>query len=610
MHTVQNTALVNLGVIYTDKGVIIINILSSKVLDRKVVIRLKDRVCETSEELLESELFSRILKQVLAELGRRQSRLLDMFPDKREITPEQFSLLLETIRYLNKMPIQQVEQLVPGSRQFTKNPDLLAEFVFYVYDFWRSFDRFLICDSTGESLNHRPYRTFQTSAEQLMHVIRHTFRDVDANISGIHPNIYRQVTAGAGFSAIIEKRRLAYPAGYESLNKIPLIRNVMMYPPVVINPPMNKRTGSFERIDRNPLELIELNPEEWLCYPARVGKLLVNIYFHEMFYDLGFTLANLFELADDQTLEQRRPDAAFLFGVPGKALDEFGVFPTVFYDDEANGMLVGAIPGRPEFGYFGYLKKMALTLHNICVMKENRLPFHGALFQITLKGGKRSTILVMGDTGAGKSETLEAFRVLGVNEIQDVIVISDDMGSLDIDDQGRVIGYGTEVGAFVRLDDLSPGYAFGQIDRTIMMNAGQVNARIVVPVTTYRHVVRGYPIDVVLYCNNFDQVDQAQPVLQRFTSVNEALPVFRAGASMSKGTTSSTGLTHCYFANVFGPMQYPALHDKLAERYFQAFANTGIFVGQMRTRLSISGWEQKGPEEAAAALLEMIRNRP
>ena len=135
MHTVQNTALVNLGVIYTDKGVIIINILSSKVLDRKVVIRLKDRVCETSEELLESELFSRILKQVLAELGRRQSRLLDMFPDKREITPEQFSLLLETIRYLNKMPIQQVEQLVPGSRQFTKNPDLLAEFVFYVYDY-------------------------------------------------------------------------------------------------------------------------------------------------------------------------------------------------------------------------------------------------------------------------------------------------------------------------------------------------------------------------------------------------------------------------------------------------------------------------------------------
>ena len=587
----------------------IINIVSSKVFDRKVVIRLKDRVCETSEELLGSELFRRILKQVLAELGRRQSRLLDMFPDKRKISAEEFSQLLETIQYLTKMPIHQVEQLLPGSRQFTKNPDLLAEFVFYVYDFWRSFDRFLICDSSDDSLNSRPYRTFQTSAEQLMHVIRHTFRDVDANISGMHPNIYRQVTAGAGFSAIIEKKAFAYPDGYEVLNQIPLIRNVMMYPPVVINPPMNKRTGSFERVFRNPLAGMELAPEEWLCYPARVGKLLVNIYFHEMFYELGFTLANLFELADDQALERQRPDAVFLYGVPGQHLDDFGVFPTVFYDDEETGMLIGAIPGRPEFGYFGYLKKMALTLHNICVMKENRLPFHGALFQITLKGGKRSTILVMGDTGAGKSETLEAFRILGADEIQDIIVIADDMGSLDIDEQGRVLGYGTEVGAFVRLDDLQPGYAFGQIDRTIMLNAGQVNARIVVPVTTYRHVVRGYPIDIVLYCNNFDQVGPTTPVLQKFESTEQALPVFRAGASMSKGTTSSTGLTHCYFANVFGPMQYQSIHDKLAERYFQAFAAAGIFVGQMRTRLSISGWEQRGPEETAAALLAAIRNR-
>ena len=573
------------------------------------MIRLKDRVCETSDELLNSELFGRLLRHVLAELGRRQSRLLDMFPDKSRITPQEIDLLLATLRCLNKMPIRQVTQLMPEAGQFTQNPDLLAEFVFYVYDSWRSFDRFLVCDSSGDNLAQRPYRTFQTSAEQLMHVIRHTFRDVDANISGMHPNIYRQLNAGAGFSAIVEKREFAYPDGYGQLNRIPSIRTVMMYPPVVINPPMNKRTGSFFQVPRNPLGLAELHPDEWLCYPARVGKLLINIYFHEMFFELGFTLANLFELADDKALERNRPDAVLLFGMPGDSLDGFGVFPTVFHDDAVNGLLVGAIPGRPEFGYFGYLKKMALTLHNICVMKEARLPFHGALFQITLKGGQRSTILVMGDTGAGKSETLEAFRVLGAGEIQDVIVISDDMGSLDIDPQGKVLGYGTEVGAFVRLDDLQPGYAFGQIDRTIMMNAGQVNARIVVPVTTFRHVVRGYPVDIVLYCNNFEPVDAATPVLEQFGSAQQALPVFRAGASMSKGTTTSTGLTHCYFANVFGPMQYQDLHEKLAERYFRSFDAAGIFVGQMRTRLSIAGWEQRGPQEAAAALLELIRRR-
>ena len=55
-------------------------------------------------------------------------------------------------------------------------------------------------------------------------------------------------------------------------------------------------------------------------------------------------------------------------------------------------------------------------------------------------------------------------------EIEDLIIIADDMGSLEIDDNDQVMAYGTETGAFVRLDDLQKGYALGQIDRTIIMN--------------------------------------------------------------------------------------------------------------------------------------------
>ncbi len=46
-----------------------------------------------------------------------------------------------------------------------------------------------------------------------------------------------------------------------------------------------------------------------------------------------------------------------------------------FYDDEENGIFVGAIPNRPEFGYFGYLKKMILTLHNSIIMKAGNHAF-------------------------------------------------------------------------------------------------------------------------------------------------------------------------------------------------------------------------------------------
>ncbi len=138
------------------------------------------------------------------------------------------------------------------------------------------------------------------------------------------------------------------------------------------------------------------------------------------------------------------------------------------------------------------------------MMKMGRLPFHGAMVRIILKGNKDLTFLFIGDTGAGKSETLEAFRTLGEDYIQDIIIVADDMGSLTIGPDKSIIGYGTEIGAFLRLDDLQPGYALGQIDRAIIMNANQVNARIIIPVTTFNTLIKGHKVDYILCLNDTD----------------------------------------------------------------------------------------------------------
>ena len=110
----------------------------------------------------------------------------------------------------------------------------------------------------------------------------------------------------------------------------------------------------------------------------------------------------------------------------------------------------------------------------------------------------------------------------------------------------------------------------------------------------------------MLYANNYEQVDEDHPIVERLEPVERALAVFRDGASMAKGTTTAIGLGHSYFANIFGPPQYKDLHEPLAKAVFGAAFEAGVFVGQMRTRLGIPGYESSGPREAAEALFRMI----
>ncbi len=579
---------------------------SYQLFDDKVILRVRDRVCSKPEHLLANPLFREVLQHYIAELSRKRSPLLSVFA-RDPVTSEDLDLLVTTFKYLLKVPADLVPRLDPESEQFFRDRYLFNEFIEQFYNYWRRMHRLIICDSIGDRLDKRPYRTFHDTVETLMHIVRSTYRDLQENVTGNHPRIYRQVSAGAEAAAIALPVDLKLPGDpYALLKEISVIRQVLIYPPMIYNSPMNKRKGEFERVPENPLAGMKLNSKDWLCYPAKVGPLLILIYFTLPFFELGFSLSNLFELASDEDLE-KQPDAVFLFGSPAKAPG--GQNETIFYEDSASDLLVATIPNKEEFGYFGYLKKMALTLHNIKMMKQGKMPFHGALMNIKLRDHGSSTILVMGDSGAGKSETLEALRQIAGDDVEELITIADDMGSLALDDQNRLIGYGTEIGAFVRLDDLQSGYALGQIDRTIIMNPDQVNARVVLPVTRYEEVVKGYPIDYVLYANNYETVDASHPAIERFSDPEEALDVFRDGAVMSKGTTAATGLLRTYFANIFGPSQYQHLHEPLAKHFFQAMFDGQIFVGQMRTQLAIPGLEQAGPRSTARQLLDLLRSK-
>jgi hypothetical protein len=574
-------------------------------IDGKIILRLRDRICENPEELLSSEQFQRILKQFIASLERKNSTLLSLFNEVK-VQEDEISRLNETLIYLTRLPANLVEKVVDGSGRYFADKELFNSFVEQLYNYWRHFQRLIISESNGEGFENRPYRTFNRTIEHLTTLVRNTYRDIQANITGVYPRIYRQVSAGAEIAAITETKDMDLSEEVKkAAGDIAIIRQVLIYPPLIFKTTSNKRVGFFERVAINPALNLKLKSKQWLCYPAKVGELMIMVYFSLDLFELSFALCNLFELATDADLN-RKPDAVMFFGVPLDQIDPDKRTKTFFYDDDETGTLIGIIPEGEEMGYFGYLKKMTLTLHNIKMMKKAVMPYHGAMFQLKVRNQGAYNFLIMGDTGAGKSETLEAMRTLGAEKIEDIDIIADDMGSLKINFQGEILGFGTETGAFVRMDDLQPGYAFGQIDRAIIMNANQVNARVVLPVTTYERITRGTKVDFVFYANNYEKVDDEHPVISRFDAKETALEVFRSGRVMSKGTTNTTGIVGTYFANVFGPQQYPELYDAISEKFFAQMFKNDIYVGQLRTQLGVSGMERTGPEIAAKAILEMI----
>lgn len=177
------------------------------------------------------------------------------------------------------------------------------------------------------------------------------------------------------------------------------------------------------------------------------------------------------------------------------------------------------------------------------------------------------------------------------------------MGYLFREEDG-IKSSGTEIGAFVRLDDLDTGYGYKEIDRSVFMNPDKKNARIVTPVTDFTEVIAHHHIDYFLYANNYDP--PADSPLEFFEDIPSALEVFRLGLRMAKGTTTESGLVGSFFANPFGPMQRKEQTEKLLVKYFEDMARQGIKIGQLHTCLGIKGCTHTGPAAAARAILQEI----
>jgi len=570
----------------------------------KATINFTAKYCDNYETLLESDGFKRVLEAYLKQSKKKCSHSYRFLKDGLgDVSIDSLeSEVINLFKILTIFSIEEITNVKPEYIYLVENKDGFIAFVEDLYLFWRKLERYTIMYSNRVKAGLAAV-SFTEVNSQFSRLILRLYRKIEKNILGHSPNVFRQLPVGGNASLMLTNIVWAAPEQYRVLEEIPFIDTILLQTPFITYPKKNTRDGMFQEVKENPLKKAIIDKEHWFCYPAKIGDLLAFLYFHRDFMEHGITLCNLFELAKEEEYRGKKPDIIYVYG----ARENTDELQTVFYDDKQNDIMFGYVNHSEEIDYFGYMKKMSLTLHNIIQIKRGHLPIHGAMVNIILKNGKEANVIIVGDSGAGKSESLEAFRGLSEDYISDMTIVFDDMGTIK-EKNGQIYGYGTEIGAFVRLDDLDQGYAFKEMDRSIFMNPDKINARLVMPVASYKEIMKGYKVDLFLYANNYDKVSDQDKSIEYFKTPEDAIRVFKDGARVAKGTTTEKGLVKSYFANPFGPAQKQQECDVLMNRYFNDFFSLGVKVGQIKTALAIPGYEKKGPRKAALELFDIINN--
>jgi hypothetical protein len=538
-----------------------------------------------NRQLLDSVNFKKLIRLCLNKLEEEDNNLYRWLLNGKKVSDALFDIL-KTLKLLSVLNPEEIDN------HYLNDKKQLLKFVEVLHDYWMSYKRFGVTKTRFSRKNESHFVVQDSNFNKL---VRSLYRDIEQNLKGEKNNVYRQIHTGTNASILVYKLEKFFLSDiYKKLSDILVIESVMVRTPMIISTNSNTREGIFKETDRNPILDFDGDEESWFCYPAKVGNLSFLIYFHRDFIYHGVSLANLFELSSPN-MANSKPDGILLFGNENQS-------ENLFHYDEKEDLWVGTIAYDEKSEYFGYMKKMVLTLHNLKVMKKGWLPIHGSFINVYLKNDDKRGLLLMGDSGAGKSESIEALKNLKSNLIKNIEIIFDDMGSLHTEN-GIPYAQGTEIGAFLRLDDLSPGTPYESIDRAIFCNPDKSNARLIIKTTDYDIISNNHKIDLIAYLNNYDD----KQGINELKDLEKAKKIFLEGKRLSKGTTEEIGLSKTYFANPFGPMQKKELCDDIFDKTFDSLIQNEVFVGEIFTQLGLNKKDSKPLDIVAKELLKFLQ---
>ncbi len=206
-----------------------------------------------------------------------------------------------------------------------------------------------------------------------------------------------------------------------------------------------------------------MNPKDYIMKMVQIGGTKVLLVMNRSYSHYMVEELRLFPQTDLTPAEMAncKPDAVSFLGLPTKVMGE-DYRIGYFMDEDNNGATIPVswVDAESITDYMGYLKKPVLTVANEKVREKEMMPVHGSAFSIIFKNGLRKTMVMAGDSGTGKSETIIAMieQIITnqglASQLEGIEFLSGDMLSMFEGNDEQMYMLGTEQGDFMRMTDI------------------------------------------------------------------------------------------------------------------------------------------------------------
>ncbi|KKR23510.1 MAG: hypothetical protein UT55_C0090G0001 [Candidatus Peregrinibacteria bacterium GW2011_GWE2_39_6] len=490
------------------------------------VVNLPSVDCEDVNSLMESELFGNFFNHYLLEVASK-------IPELQGLTPGQILQNYGFIEFKNYHKSQQIPSHIKP---------ILEKIALEIYQHWHS--------AKNITFITQPHDSNQSISDRANNLRIAVYKFFGAFVSQqnqpIAENLRDKSIAKMGYTTRRVMASNSLPSWSQKIiNQTPMVDKVtsLQDSPSAQEASTTRIAGHDQGIykrdseknarnseeHRSRLEQFakEYDPDKYTLKMMQIGPKRVLLVLNKGFESQlmqDYRLNPQYSLTDiaPEGLDQVNPECIYFMGIPEHVMGSSSKVG-YYFDKTASGenLPVGWVTTDMLHEYTGYLKKPALTLVNELVLDMGGLPIHGSAFTITTKDGRTKTVVLGGDSGAGKSETLTAMteKVIaelgGPDNIQYIDLLAGDMVSLWIDDDGDFSVMGTEQGDFMRMKDIGQNWQERYkylIDFASSTNLGDANAREMISglcdIEKFTHLNK---VDVLAAVNNSQEPPGGNP---------------------------------------------------------------------------------------------------